>query len=365
MKIGNEVARQIVDSVKEVCGYNINFIEPDGTIAASTDPGRVGTYHEIGHKAAVTKSTLEVTDDSSYFGTQKGINMPVSWHGEIVAVIGISGDPDEVRKYAFLAQKITRLILREWELDAIDRNSREAARYLVKSLVHGLPVDGEFLRDFLEKAHHDFSPESRFQTVIVRTDDRYNPANAFLVEQDILRTFELIGSVLYTYEYPNEYILIAEKGALEQNFYLLNRLAEKFGILLRIGVGVDHSLAHQNRSYQEAEIAVCSRVDADENKVVSYNDIDLEILLAAVPEENKRRYVDKILGRMDSKTLGVLRSYLDADCHLKKAADSLFIHENTMKYQLKKVETVTGLDPRRFRDAVILSLAMSLKKEIT
>lgn len=51
-EISKKTAQQIVDSVKDVCGHDVNFIQPDGSILASTNPERVGTYHEIGHRAA-------------------------------------------------------------------------------------------------------------------------------------------------------------------------------------------------------------------------------------------------------------------------------------------------------------------------
>lgn len=57
-QIDQKTAQQIVDTVKEVCGHNINFIRPDGIITASTDPERVGTYHEIGQQAARTGQTI-------------------------------------------------------------------------------------------------------------------------------------------------------------------------------------------------------------------------------------------------------------------------------------------------------------------
>ena len=98
MKIDSSIAQQIVDTVKDVCGHNINFISSEGKIIASTDSGRVGTFHEIGKQAAITEQLLEVTDDDSFYGTHKGVNLPFFWQGECVAVIGISGDPDEVRK---------------------------------------------------------------------------------------------------------------------------------------------------------------------------------------------------------------------------------------------------------------------------
>lgn len=74
-QIEQRTAQQIVDTVKEVCGYNINFIRPDGIIMASTDPERVGTYHEIGQKAARTGEAIEVAEDEGFYGSRKGINM--------------------------------------------------------------------------------------------------------------------------------------------------------------------------------------------------------------------------------------------------------------------------------------------------
>ncbi|WP_194611563.1 sugar diacid recognition domain-containing protein [Clostridium vitabionis] len=61
-------------------------------------------FHEIGAEAARTGQTLEVSKDDTFYGSRRGINMPFSYHGETAAVIGITGDPDEVRKYGYLAR---------------------------------------------------------------------------------------------------------------------------------------------------------------------------------------------------------------------------------------------------------------------
>ena len=49
-RIEQQTARQIVKTVKDVSGCDINFILPDGTVLASTDLSRIGSYHEIGHR---------------------------------------------------------------------------------------------------------------------------------------------------------------------------------------------------------------------------------------------------------------------------------------------------------------------------
>lgn len=46
--ISHTLAQQIVNTIKDVCSYDINFINPSGTIIASTNSARIGTFHEIG-----------------------------------------------------------------------------------------------------------------------------------------------------------------------------------------------------------------------------------------------------------------------------------------------------------------------------
>ena len=74
IKIDHSLATQIVNTVKDVCGQDVNFIDQSGIIFASTNPERVGTFHEIGQKAAATGNTIEVSSDNSFYGSQKGIN---------------------------------------------------------------------------------------------------------------------------------------------------------------------------------------------------------------------------------------------------------------------------------------------------
>ena len=50
--ITRALAQQIVDTVRDLCGQNVNFIDCSGTIFASTDATRIGTFHEIGQQTA-------------------------------------------------------------------------------------------------------------------------------------------------------------------------------------------------------------------------------------------------------------------------------------------------------------------------
>ena len=63
-QIGKQLATQIVDTVHDVCGHDINFINKNGIIYASTNTSRIGSFHEIGKKAAELIFLLHTTDIS-------------------------------------------------------------------------------------------------------------------------------------------------------------------------------------------------------------------------------------------------------------------------------------------------------------
>ena len=132
LSLSRQTAQKIVDAVKEVCGYDINFINNRGIIFASTDESRIGNFHEIGKKAIDMGETIEVESDDLFMGTHKGVNIPYRYNKEIIAVIGISGKSDEVRKYALLAQRITSLILKEHEIDFSQLQQKKLAELYYK-----------------------------------------------------------------------------------------------------------------------------------------------------------------------------------------------------------------------------------------
>ncbi|MBD9017191.1 MAG: sugar diacid utilization regulator SdaR, partial [Coprococcus comes] len=47
MKLDKSLAFQVVNTIKDTCGQDINFIDKQGMIFASTNADRIGTFHAI------------------------------------------------------------------------------------------------------------------------------------------------------------------------------------------------------------------------------------------------------------------------------------------------------------------------------
>ena len=91
MKISSKLAQNIVQSIKEIIHHEINFMNMEGVIIASTDPVRIGQQHEGALKVLKTKRSLSVKNDDEFKGTKKGINLPLYFEEEIIAVVASQG----------------------------------------------------------------------------------------------------------------------------------------------------------------------------------------------------------------------------------------------------------------------------------
>ena len=359
LTIKQSVAQQIVEAVKDVSSHDINFIDSNGIIFASTNTKRIGDFHEIGLQVIKTGETIEVDTNEGYFGTQKGVNIPFIYKGDVSAVIGISGEPAEVRKYAYLAQKITTLLLREHELDTQEHTLKTQLNHIMRALIDHEYVNPEYLKAFIKK--YKASLDDNYQTIIVKLDTRYNPSNLAMIEQYIYQAFELTGSKLYTFNYSNEYILFLESKKLKQWLHVFEQLSKKHAPLLKIGVGHSNTLAQQHRSYQSAKLALNCLLSNEYLAV--FDNLDISILLGNISPDTKRFYLDKTVAKLSEKELELLETYFYHDMSLKDTCEQLYLHKNTLQYKLDKIHKTTGYNPRSFKNAAVLYIALKLLKK--
>ena len=360
MPVHLQLAHQIVDTLKSICDHDINYIDIHGQIYASTDESRVGDYHEGGHQAARSGEIIVIEKDDPLTGIRKGINMPIRYNGETVAVIGITGEPEEVRRYAFLAQRITLLLLREHEIDLKDHNHQAQINYVVRSLITNERIHPDFLNEVLKKNRIP-SPEGDWQTVVFLLNQRYNLSNLSMIETRLYQTFDMMGHCLYTYCYPNEYVLIIESAVLKQNMPMFSALAEQFQGILQAGIGAQKRFIRQYQSYQSAKLAIQNLSPGQ--SIIRFEDLDLEILLASVPEHARDSFLNKCTKGLDEDDHLLLETYFSCEMGLKETSEKLFLHKNTLQYRLNRIRERCGYDPRSFQDAVVLYAALKLEKQ--
>jgi DNA-binding PucR family transcriptional regulator len=94
----------------------------------------------------------------------------------------------------------------------------------------------------------------------------------------------------------------------------------------------------------------------------------LELLLARAPDLGDR-LAGRVLGpleayaeRRSSDLLETLEAFLESGLDRRQTAQRLHVHPNTLDYRLRRIAELTGLEPGRPRDLVLLELAIARRK---
>lgn len=123
--ISEATAQTIVEEISREIAENVNFMDGEGRIIASTDPVRIGMLHE--GAARVIREHLKelyITSEMESTTARKGINLPITVNGEIVGVIGITGEKERVAGYGNIVRRMTEIMVE----DSLSRDSRRYDR---------------------------------------------------------------------------------------------------------------------------------------------------------------------------------------------------------------------------------------------
>lgn len=357
LSIDRNLARQIVETVQSVCGHPVNFIRADGIILASTRPERVGTLHPAGRDAARSGTVQEVTRAEG--GSQPGINLPVLYNKQLVAVIGITGAPEEVRRYAHLAERITLLLVREQELNEYSRTQADKRRYAMDALLRPGSGDAAYLARLLEEFGVDADTPKRL--VLLRLCPEEGRTLSALIRdgEDLCRN---VGASLYHFYYPDELAAVLEADQLPQAAGPLQTFARSRGAACVVGIGKAVLPGELAASYATARTA-CRSTGPERENFVLFDDLTWEPVLADLQPDTRAALHSKTLAALSDKDKDLLREYFARDASLQKTCADLFVHKNTLQYRLNRITEKCGLDPRKFREGALLYLALKAEAD--
>ncbi len=343
------LAQCIVDSVKNIVERDINIIDQNGIIIASTDGSRIGTFHQAGYAVIHSSESKVVTKDDLYPGTKEGINYPIRVNDTTIGVIGITGCPDEVEKYGFLITKITEVFIKEAQLEYQIKTKQQMIRNAITSLLYNDTVNKDKLLNEL-----DMDSSKKYTVMLIR----YDSSSARKGENDIKNYFAQLSHVIYTYIYPNEFIAFLDEKQYKSIMKNYVAFENVYGTYAKAGIGplVDISSIHISYKYAKTVLKHATK----SHKAIAFaEDLNIQLLIESIDPNVKSDFKQKILSQLVQEDLQLLDVYFQHNFSIKDTAEKLFLHKNTVQYRLNKIQKKTNLDARNFYDAVVLYLAIS------
>ncbi len=167
-------------------------------------------------------------------------------------------------------------------------------------------------------------------------------------------------------------VKFCEEGQSPFDFaqFLSQSLYEEIGVKASVGVGCETDTFTQiSASYRQAVTALrMSGLFHSKGEVHSYKEYLLVKMLEDVPESRLKDYLEQLqIGNAaevfeDEDMLGTAEEFLENSLNISETSRNLYMHRNTLMYRLDKIERITGLNIRKFSDAVSFRVITILYK---
>ena len=344
----DELAKELVEVTSSLIGgRTINVMDTEGFIVASTDQERIGTFHQGAREAALTGKLVNIRRDQldRYPGSREGCNMPLRVNGSIIGVVGISGDPDQIRDVAHLLEVYAA---KYYQLETMLRprlaESGLRSQLLTQLLTPG-GGDSATIRGLVEALNVDL----RF------------PVTAAVIavpEIGLLRTEKKLTQLLSDQGFLKKDTDVW--GIVKDRMVLLagdlpGRDVGSLGELILAKPGWRISLGAAVQSAPKIVESYLQAVTMDAALAGPVNDIrELPTrcgYMLARTGHQETAFLEGLAAKLEEtfspeecqSLLMSVRTYYDCDRSIGTAAQKLFIHKNTLQYRIRRVLEVLEL----------------------
>lgn len=265
------------------------------------------------------------------------------------------------RNYAFLISELS------------EKTSTKTSNFSREEFYKAVML-GETSSYQIEKNMRKFAVTDRAACVMIvsapqgKTDDVIEVLNAYGAGSDdcaLLLDETHCALVKFSDEAAGEY-----RSFTEYAEFLQRTIYEETGVetVFAIGGTVD-TVADLSVSFSQASSAQrMSNSVKTGGSVYSFKDFVLVKMLEDMPKHKLNEYLALLTESSareifaDSEMTGTAEEFLENSLNISETSRKLYLHRNTLTYRLDKIERATGLNIRKFSDAVIFRLITILSK---
>lgn len=349
IRLTEQIAQDIVDKMMDIIPYNVNIMNSEGIIIGSGDKARIGSLHE-GAVEVIAKDKLIAVYESKG-GAKPGVNMPIHFNNTVMGVIGISGAPDLVEAFASIVKVTAELLINQ----AYVLNEKRAREQIKEGFLYQWAYfDEEYDDSFLHRAATlDIDLNIERTAVIIKGSS----------EKNILdKMTRYLQEGEYTIRLNAENILVFMKADYKTN----KRVSTIFDELkkpVKIGIGLNKKVMAKSVQEAASAIEITEKLGLDKS-ICHYKEVSFIDILSKSIKKNELEYMVEKLEN-ESKGLDLIETltmYVVLNGEVNHAAEHLHIHRNSLNYRLKKIEDITGKNPKNFTELLELFTACLLHK---
>ncbi len=166
----------------------------------------------------------------------------------------------------------------------------------------------------------------------------------------------------------DEIVLVSEAKAKRADM-IISMINTEMMEEVRVAFGKPFdTLTAMKTSYMQACIAMEAGLMFYEDRLsIGYDELGLGRIIYNMDELTSAEFMEEHFGekkkmKLTEEELNMAGKFLERGLNLSETARDLFMHRNTLVYHLEKIQKKTGLDVRKFEDAVIFKIATMIER---
>ena len=338
--------RIFINGISEKTGIDFSVYNADGDFIAGK--GKIGDTVPVGFEGIYADKKLNKTLFYIKYKSKCFIG-------------SIEGVSDTEKNYAFLIGELAEnSFFKESGMSRSDfckaillgeTNHTQIARYMRKYAMRDIPA-------FVMVISCTYSAREDVKQVL----NTYGSDGLdFVVEIDECQ----LAFVKFIDEESDEY-----QSSTEYAEFLKQSIYEETGSSVCIAIGgTVKTIADLSTSFTQAMTAVrmCAAINS-RGEIHSFKEYMLIKMLEDLPKYKLNEYLETLLDPSareifnDDEMTNTAEEFLENSLNVSETARKLYLHRNTLTYRLDKIEKATGLNIRKFSDAVTFRLITILSK---
>lgn len=355
--LANQVLQKIIVDIEEILGQDCSVWNVRGKCLAATcqhledvQPDVLNFVQELQRKE------MQFTDKSACFS--------ISDEGEVLYILAIHGFIENI-------ETVGRLCVSQFEnLVQAYKKRMDKNRFFQDLLLNNL-----LLVDVFNQAKK-LNVEVEAKRVVYVIQPRREGDNLIL---ETLKGLYAAGTRDFITAVDEGNIILIKALETTDDYKEVNDIAKTIVDTLSAEAMVDIRVAYGtiieelkdvSRSYKEAGMALdVGRIFYPVRNILAYNELGIGRLIYQLPISLCEMYLKEVFHgkakeQFDKETLATVNAFFENNLNISETARQMYLHRNTLGYRLDKITRTTGLDVRKFDDALTFKIALMVSEHM-
>ncbi|MBX0357644.1 sugar diacid recognition domain-containing protein [Halobacillus sp. Nhm2S1] len=345
MELTAQLGKEIIFRLSQYIDVPINLMDPTGKIVASTDPDRIYQTHGGAQQVIKTLKAQQITSKmvNQFSNTKPGVNLPIFHKGELAGVVGLTGDPDQVYQAAGMTQGSVEIALEQLYIQKQSFYQERQWNHWFHRL-----ISDEETEDLEKEARYSLRADLKkaWQVYVFQTNAPFDFVERLRTQSEHLQLKPL-------FILPFHENLVVMPLPFQEQIPPIK--ADGPAAIGEPGYSAKGIYTSFKQAAQTIDIA------GKAGEIIPSGTIKVERLLSSITKETYIEITEPYairLDRLETPYLETLHTFFNNDLKMSRTADELHVHRNTLHYRLDQVHKKVGLDPRNFKDAILLQIIL-------